>query len=81
MEWMVQAVLWLAILSYSGYLIRRRIRKIKSGRFCDCCEGGCTGCQAFRGGGAETAAGGPGKLGGRSSADAGSGVPERGETA
>lgn len=45
MEWVVQILLWGAILAYIAFVVRRRIRKIKKGEYCDCCDGSCNcGC-------------------------------------
>lgn len=42
--YVIQILLWGGILVYGAYVVRRRVRKIKKGEFCDCCEGGCAGC-------------------------------------
>ncbi len=40
-EYIVPAVIILLILVYAGLVIRRKIRRMKAGQFCDC---GCGEC-------------------------------------
>lgn len=41
MEYVVPCILLLLIFLYAAFVIRRRIKKMKRGEFCDC---GCGGC-------------------------------------
>ncbi|MDD5935303.1 MAG: FeoB-associated Cys-rich membrane protein [Clostridiales bacterium] len=43
---MPTVIVTLAIAAYSFWVIRRRVREIKAGKYCSCsdCSGNCAGC-------------------------------------
>lgn len=44
MEYIITFVLILAICGYAGYVIYKRIKDFRRGKYCSCGCDGCSGC-------------------------------------
>ena len=42
---MAEIIIGGLIAAWAVYVIYKKIRQIRSGRYCSCCEGDCAGCK------------------------------------